>query len=103
MDRLVTLQKYGTTLHADTNEPIPGVLEEHKVWAEFYVLRGVEEHEGYRRVNTNAARCLIRYRADVNAEDWKVKDENARIWDIIAVPREIGRRAGLELTLERKN
>lgn len=98
LDRRIKLQRldYSAT-DPDSGEAIEVVLEEVPVYAEFRGLIGAERTGPMRELVMGYSSFIIRYRSGIDAQGWRVKDWQERIWDIQGEPVLIGRRDGLEL------
>lgn len=96
MDRRIALQSL-TVTKSSSGAPQNTWTTQATVWAEFRQTKGTEVLEQAQERTKESGIFFIRYRSDV-ATTWRVQYAG-RDWDIVAV-REIGRREGLELTVE---
>lgn len=103
LDRRIRIERDGQTTH-DGLQNVPGapfVLAE--VWAQYKPARGQERFELATREAEIPVAFIIRWSrrvADVGPADrvrYPARDDG-QLFEIIAAPREIGRRDGLELT-----
>lgn len=105
MDRLVTIQKVVRTVNATSGEPVEVWSDTYNVWAQKRGLAGSENFKAEAEVSK--ANCLwyIRYIHNepfLDGQDYRLKDEQGVVWDIIGEPREIGRREAWELACQRR-
>lgn len=103
LDRRIRIERNAPAVH-DGLQNVPGapfVLAE--VWAQYKPARGAERFELATREAEIPVSFIIRWSrrvADVGPSD-RVRypaREDGQLFDIIAAPREIGRRDGLEIT-----
>jgi SPP1 family predicted phage head-tail adaptor len=99
LDRRIQIERDGPATH-DGLQNVPGVpFVLATVWAQYKPARGVERFELATREAETPVAFIIRWSrtvADVGPAD-RVRYRE-QLFDIIAAPREIGRRDGLELT-----
>jgi SPP1 family predicted phage head-tail adaptor len=101
LSRQITLQKMGIVTNPLSGDTHKAVLESHVVWAEYKALHGSERYEGMMERSRGNISFIIRFMPSIRASEWRVLDDVGRIWEIVGEPREIGRRAGLDLLCER--
>ena len=95
-DRRITLQTLAVG-KSDLHERTTSAQDVATVWARWEDLRGRELFAQGQEQLVYEARCVIRWRSDVQA-DWRVVYRGV-VYDIVGQPIERGRREFLELML----
>ncbi len=95
LDRLIVLQ-HGTAVNdPQSNEPISTFATYATVWTKMEFHRSLEGEAAAREYAEYALFFTIRWRSDIQAEDRIVFEGNN--YEIIGMPRELGRRQGLKI------
>jgi len=95
LDRRLTIRRLTETGRNNYNEPIVDWADVATVWAQQRPERGSERVAASQLAGTSVMTFHIRYRADVTVKDRLVYE--GRKYEIIAPPREIGRRVVTEI------
>ena len=95
LDRRLTIRRYGETGRDAFYAPIVGWHDVVTVWAQQRPERGSERFAAASINGTAVMTFHIRYRSDVTVKD-RLRYEG-REYEIVAPPREIGRRVVLEI------
>ncbi|QFP61892.1 phage head closure protein [Brucella anthropi] len=95
LDRRLTIRRFTETGRAPLNEPILDWVDVVEVWAQQRPERGSERFAAAQINGTAVMTFHIRYRSDVTIKD-RLRYEG-REYEIVAPPREIGRRVVLEI------
>lgn len=95
LDRRVTIRRHMETGRNAYNEPIVDWVDIATVWVQQRPDRGSERFAAAQIAGTSVMTFQIRYRADVSVQDRLVYD--GREYEIIAPPRELGRRDVTEI------
>lgn len=95
LDRRLTIRRFMETGRNEYNEPIIEWADVATVWAQQRPDRGSERFAAAQVAGTSVMTFHIRYRPDVSVRDRLVYE--GREFEIIAPPREIGRRVVTEI------
>lgn len=95
LDRRLTIRRLTETGRNAYNEPIIEWADVASVWAQQRPDRGSERFSAAQVAGTSVMTFHIRYRSDVSVQDRLVYE--GREYEIIAPPREIGRRVVTEI------
>lgn len=95
LDRRLTIERFTETGRNELNEPIMVWAEVATVWAQQRPDRGSERFAAAQVSGTSVMTFHIRHRDDLTQKDRLVYE--GRVYEIIAPPREIGRRVVTEI------
>ncbi|WP_368649683.1 phage head closure protein [Brucella intermedia] len=95
LDRRITIRRYSIVSRTPLNEPVYDWSDVATVWAQQRSDRGSERFAAAQINGTSVMTFQIRYRKDVTVKDRLLYE--GRDYEIIAPPREIGRRVALEI------
>lgn len=95
LDRRVTIRRVTGTTTDEFNESVDVWSDIATVWAQQRPNRGSERFAAEQQAGTAVMTFHIRYRDDVSATDRLVYE--GRVYEIVAPPREIGRRVVTEI------
>ena len=95
LDRRVTIRRLTETGRTPLNEPILSWTDVATVWGQQRPNRGSERFEAGQVSGAAVLTFHIRYRADLSVKDRLVYE--GREYEIIAPPRELGRRVVSEI------
>lgn len=95
LDRRITIQRFTETGRDEFNEPVMSWADVAAVWAQQRPDRGAERFAAAQVSGTSVMTFHIRYRGDLTVQDRLVYE--GRTFEIIAPPREIGRRVVTEI------
>lgn len=95
LDRRLTIRRYMETGRDAMNAPVHAWADVVTVWAQQRPQRGSERFAAAQLSGTAVMTFHIRYRADVTVKDRLVYE--GREYEIVAPPREIGRRVVTEI------
>lgn len=95
LDRRVTIRRMTGTTTNEFNEPVEVWADVATVWAQQRPNRGSERFAAEQQAGTAVMTFHIRYRSDVSAMDRLIYE--GRSYEIVAPPREIGRRVVTEI------
>ncbi len=99
MDRKVTIQKRSTTQNSK-GEGIESWSDLTTVWAMKIERGGRDSFKAGVEESQRNTDFIMRYRSDVTADNLIIFE--GQVYDIVRPPREIGRRAGLEISCLRR-
>lgn len=94
LERRVTIQRF-TETRDEMNEPVKVWADVATVWAQARPNRGSERFTAAQLAGSAVMSFHIRYRADLTAQDRLVYD--GVVYEIVAPPRELGRRVVTEI------
>lgn len=102
MTSRISLQEMQHLADSISGELLISVKNEYNVWAEVKSRNLSQAQQGAiaGEATMGLQTFVIRYRA-LDSETWRVKDDTGDIWDIVDIPRQIGRKQGLELLCKR--
>lgn len=95
LDRRLTIRRFIETGRTPLNEPILDWVDVVTVWAQQRPERGSERFAAAQINGTAVMTFHIRFRGDVSVKDRLLYE--GREYEIVAPPREIGRRVVLEI------
>ena len=95
LDRRLTIRRFTEIGRTPLNEPIRGWVDVVTVWAQQRPQRGSERFAAAQINGTAVLTFHIRHRGDVTVQDRLVYE--GLEYEIVAPPREIGRRVVLEI------
>lgn len=98
LTKRIALQRVTVARDATSNEAIRHVAESFEVWAEAKSLSvgGKGEVRSLTGdVLTNLMQFTIRYFPRLDATNWQIRTADKKIWDIVDMPEEIGRKQGM--------
>lgn len=103
MRHRIILQHLQATKDSRSGELYYKVISNTTVWAEVKTakLSDAQQSAAGGMGVMGVQSFVIRYRSDINAEEWRIKDSSNMLWDIIDIPRVINNREGLELLCQR--
>jgi SPP1 family predicted phage head-tail adaptor len=94
LDKRITLQSLNVSYN-DYNEPVESYVTLETVWAQVIGRTGKEIYQAQAFEAEEILTFIIYYRTDINTKSRIVY--NSTNYDIVAPPREIGRKQGLEI------
>ncbi len=99
MSTRITLQRWEDVLDERSGALTQRVALSSIVWAEARPTKGGSVAQDAPGGGTipGMKSFIIRYRDGINPLFWRVKDKDNYLWNIVDVPKEIGRKQGLEL------
>lgn len=95
LDRQLTIRRYSKNGTDEFNKPVFDWLDVETVWAQQRPNRGSERFSAGQIAGTAVMTFHIRYRSDITVQDRLVYE--GREYEIIAPPRELGRRVVSEI------
>ncbi|WP_315920434.1 phage head closure protein [Mesorhizobium sp. SP-1A] len=101
LDRRLTIRRLTETGRNEYNEPIVDWADIATIWAQQRPERGSERFAAAQVNGTSVMTFRIRYRADVSVTDRLLYE--GREYEIVAPPREIGRRVVTEIDAIARN
>ncbi len=89
----IELQRVGESRGAQSREGIETVVETIQDWAQVEILISDEARSSIGETYFAIANFTIRYFDRFDPRHWRIKTADNRIWDAVAMPKEIERKA----------